>query len=417
MPKKLTKKQKLQKYIKQIKRSKSKFSLSETLTIMVVSILVGILIGSSASYSGDSITIARIPEDLEEFISTYNDITLNYYNKLDKKELINSAIKGMVSSLDDPYSQFMENEASTTFNETVDGEYVGIGATVSYDGKNAIIEAMYNNSPSKKSGMQVGDKIIEVDGKKTEKLNLSEISGLIKGKDGTTVTIKVLRDDSEKEFKVKRSKIAIPSVISKVIEKEGKKVGYISIDIFASNTDKQFEKKLKSLENKKIDSLIIDVRNNPGGHLLQVTDIIELFTKKNKVIYQIEKKGKIKKIKDKTKESRNYDIVVLINHSSASASEVLSSTLKDVYGAKLVGKTTYGKGTVQSSYQLEDGSTLKYTTQKWLTAKGKWINEKGVKPDYEVDLDDNYYENPSEDSDNQLQKALEILTKNEEESK
>lgn len=415
MPKRKKKSNKFKKYIKMIKKSKSKFNLSETLTIMVVSILVGILIGSSMTYGGDSITISRIPEDLEELIATYNDISLNYYDKIDNKELINSAIKGMVDSLDDPYSQYMENETSETFNETVDGEYSGIGATVSYDGKNIIIEAMYNNSPSKKAGLAVGDKIIEVDGKKTEKLTLSQTSKLIKGKDGTIVTIKVLRGDEEKTYKVKRSKISIPSVISKVIEKNNKKIGYISIDIFASNTDKQFEKQLKSLEKKKIDSLIIDVRSNPGGHLLQVTNMIELFTKKNSVIYQIEKKGKTKKIKDKTKEHRNYDIVVLINHSSASASEVFSSTLKDVYKAKLVGKTTYGKGTVQSSYQLENGSTLKYTTQKWLTSKGKWINEKGVTPDYDVDLDDKYYEKPSEENDNQLQKAVEILSKKEEE--
>lgn len=405
----------LKEYIKKIQSSKSKFTLSETLTIMIVSILVGILIGSTTSYRGDSITISKVPENLEEFISTYNDIVENYYDKIDNNMLVDAALKGMITSLDDPYSDFLENENSTNFNESVDGEYVGIGATISYDGEYIRIESMYNKSPSKKAGMELGDKIIEIDGKKLKDLELNDVSKLIKGKAGSTVVIKVLRGDIEKEFKLKRSKISIPSVISKVIKKDNKKIGYICIDIFAANTDKQFEKELKKLEKKKIDSLIIDVRNNPGGHLLQVTNIIELFTKKDKLIYQIEKKGITKKIKDRTRESRKYDIVVLINHSSASASEVLSSSLKNVYKATLVGEKSYGKGTVQSAYQLDDGSTLKYTTQKWLTSSGKWINEKGLKPDYEVSMTEKYYEDPKDENDEQLQKAIKILTKKEEE--
>lgn len=417
MPKKKNSRKRIKKLIKKIKSSKSKFTLSETLTIMVVSILVGVLIGSSVTYGGDNITITKIPENLEELISTYNDITNNYYDKVDKKELINAAINGMIDSLNDPYSDFLVDKESAAFNETIDGEYAGIGATVSFDGKNAIVESVYKNSPSKKAGMKVGDKIIAVDGKSTEKMNLEEITKLIRGKNGTTVNIKVLRKEKEKEIKVKRSKISIPSVNSRVIEKDDHKIGYISISIFAANTDKQFEEELKDLEKKKIDSLIIDVRNNPGGHLLQVTNVIELFTKKNKVIYQISKKGTIKKIKDKTKESRDYDVIVLVNHSSASAAEVLSSSLKYSYGAKLVGNTTYGKGTVQSSYKLDNGATLKYTTQKWLTAKGTWINSKGVKPDYEVDLDEKYYEDRKDENDSQLQKALEILAKKEENTK
>lgn len=416
MAKKKSKKKTFNKIIKSINSSKSKFSLSETLTIMIVSILVGILLGSSISYVDDNVAIIKMPKELEEFIATYKDISVNYYDKINKKDLIASAIKGMVDSLNDPYSDYMVNDASTTFNETVDGEYAGIGATVTFDGEYASIYEVYDKSPSKKAGLKKGDKIIEVDGKKTEGLQLSDISNLIKGKTGTVVTIKVLRDDEEKEFKVKRSKISIPSVTSKVIEKDNKKIGYIGMDVFAANTDEQFEKQLLSLEKKNIDSLIIDVRGNPGGHLLQVTNIIELFTKKNKVIYQIEKKNSIKKIKDTTKESRNYNIVLLVNHSSASASEVLASALKEAYGAKIVGVKTYGKGTVQSSYKLDDGSTLKYTTQKWLTAKGTWINEKGIQPDYEVELDSKYYEKPTHEYDNQLQKAVEILTEKEEES-
>lgn len=409
------KKSGIHKYWKKIKNSKTKFSLSEMLTITIISILIGVLLGSSTLYHSENITVSNNSEELEEFITTYNNISENYYDKVKKEELLNAAIKGMINSLDDPYSEFLEKEDSTTFNESVDGEYVGIGATVSYDKTSFKIEEMSDSSPAKKAGLEIGDQIIEVDDKKVKDLSLNDLSKLIKGKSGTKVTIKVLRDEEEKEFTVKRSKISIPSVTSKVIKKEDKRIGYIAIKIFSSNTDKEFEETLEKLESKKIDSLIIDVRDNPGGHLLQVTNILELFIKKDKVLYQIEKKQVIKKVKDTTKDSRKYDIVVLINNSSASASEILASSLKESYHAKLVGLKTYGKGTIQNAYELSDGSTLKYTTQKWLTAKGDWINQKGISPDYEESLSEEYYKNQTDENDNQLQKAIEILTNKEEE--
>ncbi len=406
----------IKKYINKIKKSKVKFSLSEMLTIVVIAILVGILLGSSISYSTENITVTKIPEEMEEFITTYNNVYNNYYGKVKKQDLINAALKGMIESLDDPYSQFLEDDISTAFNESVDGEYVGIGTTVSYDGKYVKVTSMFNNSPAKKAGIKVGDQIIEIDGKKVEGLSLNDISKLIKGNNNTNVEIVVLRGEKEKKFKIKRKKITVPSVSSKTYSEDNQKIGYISIDVFSSNADKQFEKELKKLEKKKINSLIIDVRNNPGGYLVEVTNILEHFIEKGKVIYQIEKKGINKKIKDSTKDKRTYKIVVLINNTSASASEILATSLKNVYHATLVGVKTYGKGTVQSAYQLTSGATLKYTTQKWLTSKGKWLNEEGVAPDYEVNLDNSYFENPIDENDNQLQKALEILGNQKEEN-
>lgn len=397
--------------LKSIKKSKLEFNLSEVLTITVISILVGILIGSIIVCKSDVVMTSEVPKDLEEFVATYNNIYNNYYDKVKKDDLIDAAIKGMVDSLDDPYSTFMEETESESFNETVSGEYVGIGATITYSDNNAIISSMFDNSPAKKAGLKEGDKLIEINSEKIDDKNLSQITDLIKGKKGTTISIKVLRDDKEKEFKVKREKITIPSVTSKIFEKDNKKIGYIAIDIFSSNTYKEFKSELEELEDKKIKSLIIDVRNNPGGHLSQVTDILELFLEKGKVIYQIEKKGVSEKILSKTKEKRKYQVAVIINNSSASASEILASSLKDSYNATIVGETSYGKGTVQQAYQLSNGTTLKYTTQKWLTAKGKWINEKGVEPDVSIDLASSYYDNPTDDNDNQLQKAIEELTK------
>lgn len=396
---------------KSIKKSKLEFNLSEVLTITVISILVGILIGSIMVCKSDVIMTSEVPKDLEEFVATYNNIYNNYYDKVKKDDLIDAAIKGMVDSLDDPYSTFMEQTESENFNETVSGEYVGIGATITYSDNSAIISSMFDNSPAKKSGLKEGDKLIVINSEKIDDKSLSQITDLIKGKKDTIISIKVLRGNKEKEFKVKREKITIPSVTSKIFEKDNKKIGYIAIDIFSSNTYKEFKSELEELESKKIKSLIIDVRNNPGGHLSKVTDILELFLEKGKILYQIEKKGVSEKILSKTKEKRKYKIAVIINNSSASASEILASSLKESYNATIVGEKSYGKGTVQQAYQLSNGTTLKYTTQKWLTAKGKWINEKGVEPDISIELDSSYYDNPNDDNDNQLQKAIEELTK------
>lgn len=415
--KKLKNNSKIKKIKIWFRKNKLQFNFSEMMTITVLAIMIGFLIGSSSSYNNSDISFNKNSAELEELVSTYNNLYNNYYQKVGEKTLVNAAIKGMVSSLDDPYSEMLENSDSETFNEKVDGEYVGIGATVQYDGEHVSIIEISKLSPAEKAGLKVNDELLEVDGKSILNMELSKISNLIKGKSGTNVKLKIKRDEKEEEITIKRGKVVIPSVSSKVIKKNDKKVGYISIGIFSANTAKQFEKHLKKLESKNIDSLIIDVRSNPGGHLLQVTDIIELFTKKNQVIYRIEKKNIVKKIKDKTTTSRDYDIVVLINGESASASEILASAMKETYKAKLVGTTTYGKGSVQTAYTLESGATLKYTIQSWLTAKGNSINKVGVKPNYEVKLDDKYYENPTEENDNQLNKALELLTNKEEKTK
>ena len=195
-----------------------------------------------------------------------------------------------------------------------------------------------------------------------------------------------------------------------------KKIGYLLIDTFALNTDEQFKTKLKELEDANMDSLIIDVRSNTGGHLSTVTNIISEFLDKSKTIYQTDTKGKIEKIKSKGDKTKNYKIVLLGDGASASASEVLIAALKESYGATFVGTTTFGKGTVQEMHSIEaTGENYKITTKKWLTPNGNWINEKGINPDYEVFLDGSYFENPTKENDSQIQKAWDeaILLKEE----
>lgn len=304
----------------------------------------------------------------------------------------------------------MDEDDSDVFNTTVDGSYVGIGVTVAAsDTSDFIVIGILDNSPAQKAGIEVGDVITEIDSKSVIGLTLDDISSLIKGKVGTKVKLTLLRGEKTLEKTVTRGNVELISVISNVYNDD---IGYIYIQNFAANTYQQFKNELKKLEKENIESLIIDVRSNPGGHLNQTRDILELFMDKNKVLYQVEFKGDKERVKDGTKASRNYPVAVLINSASASASEILAASFQDSYSdAILVGETTYGKGTVQQAFSLSDGSSLKYTTERWLTPKGKWIDGKGVSPDYEVSLSDDYLQNPTEDNDLQLQKAIELLSK------
>ena len=202
--------------------------------------------------------------------------------------------------------------------------------------------------------------------------------------------------------------------MKKIFEKDDMKIGYICIETFAANTYEQFRNVLKDLESENINSLIIDVRDNPGGHLNQAKKILSLFFDKKTVLYQLQTKDKIKKVYSSSNKKRTYDIAVLINSNSASASEILASSFQDNYkNSVLIGVKSYGKGTVQQEVLLSTGASMKYTVEKWLTAKGKTIEGSGIVPDKEIEHNPLYYLQPSDENDVQLQKAFEVLTKKE----
>lgn len=383
------------------------FSNYEVIIIIIISVVFGCILGSVITFNRDGNKVSN--SELDEFTTTYNSITNNYYKDVDKNKLINAAIEGMINYLGDPYSVYMNEEETVSFNETIDGEYKGIGATItSVDGKIQVV-SIFENSPASKAGLKPNDIIVEVNGKSVEDKDLDDIVKMIKSK--TESKLKVNRGDTTKNIVVRLGDVEIPSVSSDIINKNNKKVGVINISIFAANTYEQFNKELKELEKNKIDSLIIDVRDNAGGHLDQVSKILSLFMDKKKVIYQIESKGKKTKYYSTGKENKKYKISVLVNGSSASASEILAAAMKESYGATIVGTKTYGKGTVQKEYILNSGASIKYTVEGWLTPKGNSINGKGITPNVIVELSEDYYNNPSNNTDNQLQEALNILTK------
>ena len=394
------------------------FNYAEVIVVMIITLIIGAMVGSFVSFFGKStkttntiIKSSDIPTEMNEFLKVYNSILDEYYKKVDKKELIEAGINGMFEYLGDDYSVYMDKETTKSFNEQVDGKYKGIGVEIVTVEDVTTISRVFTGSPAAEAGLKVGDIFLKVDNEDVSKKNDSELAKVIKesGKDKVTVVIK--RDEEEKEFTLNLREVNIDTITTEVFEKNGKKVGYIYVSIFSSTTDTQFAKALKELESKGIDSLIIDVRSNSGGYLTCVTSMVSLFMNKSKIIYQLDTKGVVEQIYSISNESRNYPIAVIVNKASASASEILAAALQESYGAKVIGTNSFGKGTVQRAYQLESGATIKYTVQKWLTPKGNWINGVGVTPDVEVELSEEYFENPSNETDNQLQKAIEEVSK------
>lgn len=384
------------------------FNTREVLLVILVSVCFGVAVGAGI-FSNSNLSASE-KDDINEIVSTYEDIVESYYGELEEDELVEAAIEGMVSVLNDPYSSYMDSDTTESFNQTIDGSFVGIGVTVEWSNEQFRIIEVLNDSPAQKVGLQVDDYIVEVDNIVTDGLTLDDLSFYIKGDKNTKVIVKVKRGEEYFEYEMKRSVVEIQSVHGK----EYGEVGYIAIDTFASNTASQFKKELKKLEKNGIKSLIIDVRGNSGGKLSQVDEILELFFKKKTVLYQIENNNGVKKVYSSKKNSKNYSVVILTNSCSASASEILASAFQSNYeNSMVVGTNTYGKGTIQKAVKLSNGASIKYTTQKWLTAEGTWINDVGVTPDVYVEQSELYYQTPSHENDMQLQKAIELLNNKE----
>ncbi len=402
----------IKKIDKTLEKKNFSFNILEVVFIVVISIFFGIVVGFTLTYKRSPVSGEKLSKELQEFIAVYDNIKENYYDEVSDKKLLDAALDGMLSTLNDPNSVYMDDAATEEFNINVQGTYTGIGAGVqSVEGEHKVVE-VYENSPAKKAGLKEEDIIIKVDGKDVTSLDSMGLANLVRGKNNTTVKITVLRNGKEKAISIKRQKVELDQVSSKIIEESNKKIGYLFIESFSSNIYKQIKEELTSLEKKNIDCLIIDLRENPGGYLAQAKKFLDLFFDKKTVLYQIDVKGKKTKYYATDNEKRTYPVVLLGNNSTASAAEVVISCFQDNYKkATYVGEITYGKGTVQKSINLPTGETVKYTTQKWLTSKGKWIDGEGLTPDVHVLLNKEYYDNPSDENDKQLKAAIEVLTK------
>ena len=382
------------------------FKTKEVVLLLVLTAIISLAMGGIVTYNV-VLKGEKVDDELQEFITNYDYIVDNYYGDVDKTELVDSAIAGMLSTLDK--NSAYVGGTDTNFSIYLEGTYEGTGIQVyNDDNGNIVVYSVFGGSPASKAGLKEDDIIIKVNDKDTTNMSLDEFSKLVKDQKGKfNITYK--RGDSEKTVQLKVDTIEIQSVSSKVINKDNKKIGYIRTTIFANNTYEQFKKELDKLEDEGIDGLVIDLRGNSGGHLSSAEQIISLFLDSSHPIYQIKSKESKNIYYSTGKETKNYKISILIDGNSASASEVVTSALAEQYGAKTVGKKSYGKGTVQELQTLSDGDQYKLTTKSWLTSKGEVIDGKGIEPDYDVTLSDEYLENPTDENDDQLQKAIEVI--------
>lgn len=366
---------------------KTKFELWEVMAItlfssLVMSFCTGYLVYKS---SCSQISTGNGDDNLAELYKAYDEIKSNYYSTVDLGALVDAGIKGMFSYLGDPYTTYLDKDQTDNLNNSLSGSYQGIGVKISVNNEEnkMIISEVYDNTPAKSAGLAVGDIIVKVNDNVVADMESGEVTKLIKSSD--EVKLVVNRDGNDLDFTLNTTKLNNPSVDDKIIDGDnGNKIGYLKISKFNETAYEQFYEKLNKIEVDGINSLIIDLRDNTGGYLSAATKISEMFLQKGKVIYSLNEQSSTKTTYDETDDERNYKVYILVNGNSASASEILAAALKDSYGAKLVGTTTYGKGKVQKTSKLSDGTMYKYTSAKWLTPSGECIDGVGLKPDIEI---------------------------------
>lgn len=377
-----------------------KNSLSSVVLIVIVfSLLSSAVTGITIYYLNNKNVILSANE--KELLDTFNNINDKYYKDIDIGKVKDAAIDGMMDYLNEDYSELLKDEEANNLLDKLNGQYKGIGVTIGISNGEVIILDVRDDTPAKRADIRKNDVLLSINNTNISTSNYRSISSIVEGSD--SVTIELRRDKEKLTKKVDVKTIIKPSVSSSVIEKNDKNIGYIYIETFSNTTDVQFKNNLKLLEDEDIDSLIIDLRDNTGGYLETAEVIASQFIIKDKPLYQFKSKDALKTIYDKTKDSRNYDIVVIINERTASASEILALSLKESYGAILVGTTSYGKGSVQQLGSLSNNENVKITIAKWYSPNGNSIDEVGITPGV-------YVLNDSAKSDKQLEKAIEILT-------
>lgn len=370
------------------------FGLLGVIIIMIITAIVSGITTGVIMLNNSKTNINNYSDDkeLQEFISVYETLISKYYNDIDREGMLNAAEEGMLNFLGDKYTTYLND---TEYKEIIDdlaATYNGIGVEI----KNNIIVNVTSSSPAEASGLKIGDIIIKINGEDVSNKDSSSISNIIKNTSSESVTLEINRNGEILNFTIKKTDLLNKVVKYQVID--GTSIGYLSIGKFSENLSSQVKDALTNLENQGIDSLIIDVRDNVGGYLFSAEETTSLFLEDGKKIYSLKTSNNEYTYKDKTKEKRNYPIVVLINNNTASAAEILAAALKESYGATIVGIKSYGKGKVQQVVPLDNGDSVKYTSAKWLTPNGECIDGKGINPDYVI-----------VDGNAQLEKAIELL--------
>lgn len=369
-------------------------------------IIIGIIVTALAS---SVLTIAGLcfafgihageVEDIVRFLGVKRFIEARYVTDVDETKLMDGAISGMVQSLGDPHSIYMNADTFEQLKEHTEGEFGGIGVTMGFKDNKVTIISVLDDTPGQKVGLQAGDEITAVDGTPVTEMQTEEVAMHIRGEVGTEVTLSISRDGQTQDYKITRATIKLDTAKGVML---GDGMGYIRIASFSENTGKEFKAAYESLEQQGMKGLIIDLRENPGGLVTSCVDIANMVVPKGPIVSVVERDGS-KEVHESNLEESKYPIVVLIDGNSASASEILAGALQDTGAATLVGTKSYGKGSVQVVVPMLHNDGLKLTIAKYYTPNGRCIDGTGIEPDVEVEMPENAT------TDVQLDKAKEVL--------
>ena len=347
-------------------------------------------------------------EDVQDKLDKINDVISKYYlyeDEIDTEELVEGIYAGYTASLGDPYTTYYDEEATREFMKSISGEFGGIGATVSKkaDEDEILISEIYEESPAEQAGLKEGDVLLQADGHAVSGQDLDTVVSWISGEPGTDVELRILRNGEELDVTVTRDVIE-----TKTVEYEMKEdgIGYIRVEEFDKVTYDQFKAALDDLEGQGMNSLIIDLRGNPGGQLTTVTDMLKLFLPEGVIVSTKDKYGNTDEITCDGDHEFKKPLAVLVDGHSASASEIFSAAIQDYGVGTIVGTQTYGKGVVQQTIDLGDGTCMKITISEYYTPSGRSINGTGVTPDVEVEYE---YDEENPEKDNQLEKAIDTV--------
>ena len=366
---------------------------------------------SKATYGKYKPKSEQLTDDVIEKIDTLMQVIDYYYlYDYDKDEMVDAIYKAVMSSLGDPYTVYYTADEFNAFMESSSGSYCGIGVVVQQNMQTGLVTAVrpYEDCPGYEAGIRPGDLILAVDGTEITGMDLNTAVALIKGEEGTSVTITLQRDEEVFDVEVTRRQIDVKTVNYRMMDDN---IGYIQIEEFDEVTSDQFSQALDSLIEQGMEALVIDIRNNPGGILDTVVAMLDELLPEGTIVSVKDRNGTAQEYTSDADTKLTVPLTVLINGNSASASEIFAGAIKDYGVGTLVGTTTYGKGIVQTAFSLSDGTGVKITIEDYYLPSGKSIHKVGVDPDVEIDLPDELktYVTIPEDEDVQLQKAIEIL--------
>ena len=392
------------------KKPKSKFGIGLLVGVLitVAAVMLIAVIAVFVFFRGMKTGSAEM--DYQEKLDTIQMYLDNYYlYNIDDEMLEDSLAAGLLNGIDDKYAKYYTKEEFDQLMEETSGSYGGIGISIIMNDDGQVeVYKVFKDSPAEKAGIQVKDIIVEADLERDFE-DIDQLVSIVRGEEGTTVDIVVLRDGKEIPMTVERRIIDMETVSYKMLENN---IGYIQLTEFDTISVDQFNNALDALESQGMTSLILDLRDNPGGDYDTVVAMADRVLPEGKITTVVDKQGTEQTEYSDKEHQISIPMVVLINENSASASELFTGAIKDYGIATIVGETSYGKGIVQSIFRLEDGSGMKFTTEEYLTPNGNHINGVGVVPDIEVSIPEEAYDDGelTEDEDTQLQKAIEVLT-------